>query len=70
MRAAYVRALALAGGASAFVLSAASLVLIALHPATDFWAGWGFAGYDAAFALVFGAVGLIVATRRPGNVVG
>jgi len=62
--------LALAGGASAFVLSAASLVLIALHPATDFWAGWGFAGYDAAFALVFGAVGLIVTTRRPGNVVG
>ena len=70
MRAAYVRVLALAGGASAFVLSAASLVLIALHPATDFWAGWGFAGYDAAFAVVFGAVGLIVTTRRPGNVVG
>jgi len=66
----HLRALALLTGASIFLLSAASVVLIALHPATDFWAGWGFAGYDAAFALVFGTVGLLVTTRRPGNVVG
>ena len=70
MTARHLRALALPTGASIFLLSAASVVLIALHPATDLWAGWGFAGYDAAFALVFGTVGLLVTTRRPGNVVG
>lgn len=65
----FARRLAVITVAISFALSAASVILIALHPATDFWGGWGFAGYDAAFALVFGAMGLLVAIRRPGNLV-
>jgi len=65
-----LRALALIAGLMSIVLGAISLTLIAATPGLDLLEGWGFAGYDVAFAVVFAIVGLLVTTRRTRNIVG
>ncbi|MGH2451965.1 MAG: hypothetical protein ACRDGE_12005 [Candidatus Limnocylindria bacterium] len=65
------RTLALLAGSLTLALAAASLALIATDPGLLLLPpDWGVAGFDAAFAIVFAAVGLLVTTRRPGNLVG
>jgi hypothetical protein len=65
-----LRGLAVASSAVALALAATSVALIATTPQIDFLEGWGFRGYDAAFTVVFVAVGLLVTVRRPENVIG
>lgn len=65
-----LRAMGFAAAVMSLVLSAVSVLLIALTPALDPLADWGFAGYDALFAVVFAAVGLLITTRRPYNLIG
>ena len=66
----WLRAIAFAAAAVSVVFSAVSVLLIVLTPEIDPLAGWGFAGYDAVFAVVYGAVGLLITTRRPYNRIG
>jgi hypothetical protein len=65
-----LRSIAIVLGTLSAGLAVASVALIVLSPSTVSIEDWGFPGYDAAFALVFAAVGLLVTTRRPGNVIG
>jgi hypothetical protein len=65
-----LRSLAALAAVVSFVLSATSVALIAMTPEIDFFDGWGFRGYDVAFAVVFVTVGLLVTIRRPDNVIG
>ncbi|MGH2377851.1 MAG: hypothetical protein ACRDGT_05190 [Candidatus Limnocylindria bacterium] len=65
------RVIAIGAALVASALAAASITLIALNPnARLLPEGWGVAGYDAAFALLFAVVGALVAVRQPGNVIG
>lgn len=65
-----LRVLAFAAAAVSLLLSAASVTLIALTPGIDPLGGWGFVGYDAVFAVVYLAVGLLITARRPHNLIG
>jgi hypothetical protein len=46
------------------------LLLLALSWSVDVPPGWGFRGFPAIFALVYGSVGLVVAIRQPRNTIG
>lgn len=64
------RSIAISVGTLSADLAVASIALLALSPSTVSIDEWGFPGYDAAFAVVFAAVGLLVTTRRTGNLIG
>lgn len=70
MNARLLRALALIAGLLAIALAGISFWLIAVTPGLNIFAGWGFTGYDGVFALVYAALGLLITTRRPHNVIG
>jgi hypothetical protein len=46
------------------------LLLLALSWSVDVPPGWGFRGFPAIFALVYGSVGLVIAIRQPRNTIG
>jgi hypothetical protein len=46
------------------------LLLLALSWSVDVPPGWGFRGFPAIFAVVYGSVGLLIAIRQPRNPIG
>jgi hypothetical protein len=46
------------------------LLLLALSFSADVPPGWGFRGFPAIFAVVYGSVGLLIAIRQPRNAIG
>jgi hypothetical protein len=52
------------------VVAAAGLVLTVLSSSTPVPDSWGFPGVTSVFGLTFGSVGLVVARRLPGTVIG
>lgn len=64
------RALALALGLATLVLTLLAWTLMALSWTAPVPDAWGFRGFSGIFALSFGSVGYLIATRRPGNAIG
>ena len=65
-----LRTLAIVAAAVTACLAVLSVGLIVATPGLDMLSGWGFQGYDALFAVVYLAVGLLITTLRPRNVIG
>lgn len=61
--------IAWAAWALALTLSAAGLVLLALNRGTPVGTRWGPPGFPAIFAVVFSTVGVLIAHRRPENLI-
>jgi hypothetical protein len=51
-------------------LVAIGLLLLALSFTVEVPPGWGFRGFPAIFAVVYGSVGLVIAIRQPRNAIG